>query len=90
MPEDDGCADVVEDPVACDPEGEGRNIFPHAVVTPGILHIFHNLSWKMDRSMKTSAHGWRACEGCVHCCTTNRTGGCTSSDVCAARRFLHL
>ena len=51
LPADDGCEDP-DVPHGCDPETEKRHVFPRSLVVPGMLHIFHNLSWKMDESMK--------------------------------------
>ena len=30
---------------------ETASVFPNSMVIAGVLHIFHNLAWKIDRSM---------------------------------------
>lgn len=51
LPVDEGLADAnADDDADCDPMQE-RPVFPRALVIPGVLHIFHNLSWKIDDSM---------------------------------------
>lgn len=58
-PQDDARGEVVaEDDGVLDPEhGVGvadnmdQHIFPRAMIVGGVLHIFHNASWKMDQAM---------------------------------------
>ena len=49
---EEGCVDM-EDPDSCDPavEGEVKHVFPRGLLVAGVLHVIHNLSWRLGRAM---------------------------------------